>query len=88
MATLNDIFEGLIEPDHGDFSDALARHVLGITFSANQIARYEELAARNGEGALTGDERAELEAFVTANTFLMILKSKARRSLLQRAPAA
>jgi hypothetical protein len=33
-------------------------------------------------------EREELDAFVTANTMLMILKSKARRSLVKQPSAA
>lgn len=88
MSALNKIFEGLIEPQQGDFSESLAQHVLGIAFSEDQVARYQELAAKNGEGPMGADEKAELEAFVTANTFLMVLKSKARRSLAQHAPAA
>lgn len=88
MTPLNGIFEGLIDPGQGDFSAELAQYVLGLKFSDEQSARCEALSYKNQEGPLPPDERAELEAFVTANTFLMILQSKARRSLLRHSPAA
>jgi hypothetical protein len=88
MAVLDDILEGLINPATGYFSAELARYVLGIRFSEDRAARYESLAERNQHGALTPPEREELDAFVTANTLLMILKSKARRSLVERPSAA
>lgn len=43
--------------------------------------RIEELAQKSTEGELTDAERAEYEAYASANRFLAILKSKARRAL-------
>ena len=88
MLKLDDILEGLIDPGNGEFSPELARHVLGMRFSEERAARYESLAEKNQGGGLTSEEREELEAFVTVNTLLMILKSKARRSLVERPSAA
>jgi hypothetical protein len=88
MAAINDIFEAVIQPQNGDFSRQLAQHIIGLKFTEAQAARYEDLASRHQEGALNEDEIAELDAFVTANTFLMIIQSKARRSLMQHSPAA
>jgi hypothetical protein len=88
MATLNGIFEGLIEPERGGFSAELAQYVLGLKFSEAQVARYESLADRNQEGTLSPEERSELEGFVTVNNFLMIMKLKARHSLMEHSPAA
>jgi len=88
MANLDDILEQVIAPDHGHFSSELAQHVLGLKFTDQQVARYETLAYRNQDGALTAEERGELEAFVMANTLLTVLKAKARRSMLQHSPAA
>jgi hypothetical protein len=88
MAKLDDILESMIEPAHGDFSPDLARYVLGMRFSEERAARYEALAEKNQSGQLSPTEREELEAFVTANSLLMILKSKARRSLVERPSAA
>ena len=87
MATINEIFEGLVQPQQGDFSPQHAQYVIGLKFTDEQVARYEDLASRNQDGTLNEDELAELDAFVAANTFLMILQSKARRSLLQHTPA-
>lgn len=88
MATLNDILEELIEPAEGGFSQEHAQYVLGIKFSEEMVRRYQDLASRNQEGELTPDEKNELKGFATANSILMILKLKARRSLMQHAPAA
>lgn len=82
------IFEGLIEPEQGDFSPAHAQYVLGLKFTDDELARYQLLGAKNGEGTLTPAERSELEAFAHAEAFLSILKMKARRSLLQNSSAA
>jgi len=88
MADLNDILGGIVDPGHRGLPPELARYVLSLRFSDEQAARYEQLAYQNQEGSLAADQRAELEAFVTANTLLTILKSKARRSLAERPSAA
>jgi hypothetical protein len=88
MAAFDDIIGALVDTGNGDFSAEHARYVLQMRFSDEQAARYGSLAEKNQDGALTPTEREELEAFVTANTLLMILKSKARRSLLERPSAA
>lgn len=87
MSAINDIFEGLIQPKSGDFSPQHAQFVIGLRFTEEQLARYEELAQKNKEGGLNEEELAELDAYLAANAFLMILQSKARRSLLQQSPA-
>jgi hypothetical protein len=84
MAGLNDILRGIVDPGHGSFPPEVARHVLALRFSDEQAARYEQLAYRNQGASLAADERAELEAFVTANTLLTTLKCKARLSLAER----
>ncbi len=88
MPKLDEILEGLIVPDRGDFSLELAKYVLGLRFSEDKASRYAWLAEKNQDGALTPTELEELEAFVTANSLLMILKSKARRSLVEHPSAA
>ena len=88
MSALLNIFETLLDPKQGDLSPELAQHVLGIEFTDEQVKRYETLAYRHQDGALSPKEYAELDAYITANTFLTVLKSKARRSLLHRSPAA
>jgi len=88
MADIGTIFEEIIAPAQGGFSRELAQYVLGLQFSDEQVARHQLLSQKIGEGTLTPEERLELEALVHANTIVMILKSKARRSLLQHSPAA
>jgi hypothetical protein len=52
---------------------------LGV--AANVRERVDTLAARANEGLLSGDERAEYEAFVNASDLIAILKLKALRHL-------
>lgn len=59
----------------------LARHVLGLTFSAADRARMTELAARNQAGNLSAPETKELRAYANAGCLLGILHSKARKAL-------
>jgi hypothetical protein len=88
MAKLDEILQSLILPDQGDFSQDLAKHVLDMRFSPLQATQYHELAEKNQTGEMTPAERETLDAFVTANTMLIILKSKARRSLVGQPSAA
>ena len=41
-------------------------------------ARLANLAEKCNEGALSAEERAEYETYVTAGNFLSVLKAKAR----------
>jgi hypothetical protein len=88
MDAVSQILEGLIDPVQGGFSREHAQYVLGLKFPEEQVARYQVLAAKNSEGTITPDEKGDLEAVVHMDTFLTILKLKARRSLLQHSPAA
>lgn len=88
MSKLDEILGGLIAPETGNFSAELARHVLAMRFTDDQANLYESLAERNQAALLSSVELEELDAFVTANMLLMVLKSKARRSLIEPAPAA
>jgi hypothetical protein len=88
MAVLDEILESLIDPANGDFSAELAPYVLQMRFSDEQAAHYTSLVEKSQDGTLSLKEREELDAFVTSNTLLMIRKSKARRSLVERPSAA
>ena len=46
-------------------------------------ARYDELAGKNTESALSAEERAELESLVRANSILSLLKAEAHAFLQQ-----
>jgi hypothetical protein len=88
MANLDELLEGLIDSHKGEFSAELANYVLKMRFSDDRAERYSVLAEKSQDGTLTPTEREELDAFVTANTLLIILKSKARRALVGHPSAA
>jgi hypothetical protein len=65
---------------HG-VSPALAESILALDFPEGDAARIDELNARANEGTLTGDEHAELEAYVNIGDLLAYWQSKARQTL-------
>jgi hypothetical protein len=88
MLTHPAILERVIDPQRGDFPPELARQVLKFGFPASDHARYEELSLRAQSGALSEQERAELEDYLSVNDLLIILKAKAEASLRRVDPAA
>lgn len=64
-----------------DLTPELARHVLGLTFGPDDLARMRELAARNRDGRASAAELDELDSYVRVGDLLAILQSKARRRL-------
>lgn len=88
MPTKNDIFGSLLGPDRGNLSPEHARYVLSLKFTEAEQARCQKLSYKAQEGALTPREQHELDRLLMANSFLIVLKSKARRSLRRRPPAA
>jgi hypothetical protein len=78
----------ILEADRGTFSAQLAEYLLTLDFTPQEKSRYRELSEKAQEGALSEDEKVELDDLLTANDVLMILQSKARLSLRQQTPAA
>ena len=76
-----DIWTGVISPERQDMAVPEANVVLRWSFNDDAKARMEELANRNGQGELTGAERAELEAYINVGQVIGILQAKARLSL-------
>jgi hypothetical protein len=68
-------------PDEPTFNPEAARSILKLTFSPADRERVLALTAKNQDGGLTPEERAELEEYIRADDFLSILQSKARLSL-------
>jgi hypothetical protein len=58
-----------------------ARDLLELQFSEPDQARINDLAARNQQGLLSEEEKAELLAYAKAGCLLGILHSRARRVL-------
>ena len=56
-----------------------ARGLIAFRGDAAIQSRIEELAARNTEGLLSEQERAQYEGYVKANKFISILQAKARK---------
>ena len=68
-------------------SSQLAGALAEFRLGEDAQRRYEELAERNSEGALTDAERAELEDFVALNRLVSIFKAEARVALRGKAAA-
>jgi hypothetical protein len=75
------IWTRVIEPERNRLSAEAARSILSLTFRDEDVARMNELAARNREGALSAAEREQLETYVRVGDVLSLLHLKARRSL-------
>ena len=88
MSNPTAILERVIEPEEGGFSTEHARYILSLSFPGTVQQRYAELSEKAQQGLLTADEQALLDEYLSANAFLMVLKSKARVSLKQHGSAA
>lgn len=89
-ATVNDpsevaVWKRAIVPESGEFNPAVARALLDLRLSAQDLDRADELAAKARQGTLTASEDRELESYLSVGSALEFLKSKARRSLRQSA---
>ncbi|MEQ8786365.1 MAG: hypothetical protein RIC55_08695 [Pirellulaceae bacterium] len=76
-----DIWAGVINPSSGDMSAPEAAALLRWGFNDHAKKRMEQLATRNNQGALSGPEKEELEAYVQVGQVIGILQAKARLSL-------
>ena len=85
MANVNDMnsLERLLRPLRRELSAELAGALLRLKADTDVQARYDELADKNTEDALSAEERAELESLVRANSILSLLKAEARAFLQQ-----
>jgi hypothetical protein len=52
-----------------------------LGFAESDHVRMAELAQKNNEGTITGEERRELEGYVFVGDILSMLKAKAAASL-------
>jgi hypothetical protein len=62
-----------------------ARRLLALKADPELQARVDDLAERHSRGALSPDEQSEYGGYVYFDTFIAILKSKARQLLSSRA---
>jgi hypothetical protein len=75
------IWARLIQPERDDLTGEAARSILRIRFGEEDRKLIHELLVKNQQGALSSEERVELENFRRAGYLLDLMHSKARRSL-------
>ena len=75
------ILQRVIDPDRGTLPEEFARYVLTLDFPAADHERYAVLAEKAQRGALSAQERTELDEYLDVNDFITIVQSKARASL-------
>ena len=82
---MNDVssLERLLRPLRRELSAELADALLRLKADTEVQARYDKLAGKNTEDALSAEERAELESLVRANSILSLLKAEAHAFLRQ-----
>lgn len=88
IITEAEIFSRLIDASNPSLTPDAAAGILQLRYSEADHVRMAELAGKSNEGTLTPDERRELDSYVFVGEVLSLLKSKARRSLQKRTPAA
>jgi hypothetical protein len=71
----------LIRPNNDDLPAPEAKALLNIRFDNHELARIQELVAKNQDNALTPDEKADLESYLRVSAFVDLMHAKARRSL-------
>jgi len=74
----------LLANGKGRLSVSMARHLLRLRFSKEDMERMNDLAQRKQEGQLSPSEREELGSYVKVGHVLAILQSEARRALREK----
>ncbi len=69
-------------PQHG-LTRPLARHILKLSFTGQDLQCMHELAKRNKEGTISDAERRVLDNYVSVGDLIAVLQSKARKLLKQ-----
>ena len=75
------VLDQLVGPLSECLTPESARRLLALKGDPQLQARVDDLAERHSRGALTSEEQAEYGGYVYFDTFVAILKSKARQLL-------
>lgn len=75
------ILTRVIAPSERTLSESAARAILELEFPESDIARMNDLAAKNSQEMATPAEVAELEDYSRVGGLVNLLRAKARRSL-------
>jgi hypothetical protein len=81
VVTEAEILERVVMSDQPGMSPESARALLDLRFDSCAINRMQELAEKNRAGALTKDERQEMETYARVGNLLNIVQAKARLAL-------
>ncbi len=76
-----EILARAINPAEGNLPEDAARSMLRFQLSPEDLDRVNQLVAKAREGALTSEERAELDDYERTSALLELIQSKARQSL-------
>ncbi len=76
-----EVFRSVFDLTGRGLTKPLAESILALDFPEEDAARIDELNAKANEGKLTGEEAAELEAYVNISDLLAYWQSKARQTL-------
>jgi hypothetical protein len=75
------LLDQLVAPLGDCLTPESARRLLALRADPKLQARVDNLAQRHSRGLLTPEEQAEYSGYVSFDTFVAILKSKARQLL-------
>ena len=75
------VLDRIVSPLGDCLTPESAQRILALKADPELQAHLDDLATRHSEGRLTPKEEAEYGAYVSFNTFVAILKSKARQLL-------
>jgi hypothetical protein len=75
------VLDLLVAPLGDCLTPESARRLLALKVDPKVQARVDDLAGRHSRGLLTPEEQAEYGGYVYFDTFVAILKSKARQLL-------
>ena len=75
------ILNRLMDPENGDLPVGAAKFLVGLDFPSSDHLRMEVLSKKAAAGALSSDEREELDEYLRVADFLAVIQSKVRRSL-------
>ncbi|MEX2120944.1 MAG: hypothetical protein WD847_15240 [Pirellulales bacterium] len=76
-----DILAAVIAPERPTLTPDVARSLLDLQFSDEQVRRMHALLEKNNAGTLTDLERLEMERYARVGNFLSLMQAKARLSL-------
>jgi hypothetical protein len=75
------IFERIVLPSQPIFKEEAARSILAMQFGPEDRDRMQLLADKAKQGALSQEEKQEVENYERVGHYLAILQSKARVAL-------